>query len=234
MNEALVSFLSAAATTVLCSICILFLPSPHASKRLERAFLAFTVSASLLCLFYTALTLHNPALFSTTLHHLLFYRLWVPVGVGVASTVFRITKYFRTEALQAGGALDSFTKSGFVLDGLCFSTSLSFLTIELGKIAHDQEMRTFFTQSGFPIWFMYAVMSVEILASLGLFFRATVVGSASFLFLIMCGAIFTHCQNRDPLSDSIDALHILILLVCIVLLHLIDSPPPFDPFRSRT
>jgi len=157
-----------------------------------------------------------------------------PSGSGLLRRFSALRSTFGLRRFKPGGALDSFTKSGFVLDGLCFSTSLSFLTIELGKIAHDQEMRTFFTQSGFPIWFMYAVMSVEILASLGLFFRATVVGSASFLFLIMCGAIFTHCQNRDPLSDSIDALHILILLVCIVLLHLIDSPPPFDPFRSRT
>lgn len=227
MTEAKIFFLSASAATFLSTVCILSLPSPRVAEKLANAFLGFAVSASLLCLFYAVLTLNSPRLFSTTLQRLLFYRLWIPVGVAAASAVVRIIRSHRSRTGEATGAVDSFVRSGIVLRGLCFSAALSFLTIEIGKLGHDADMRAFFVQSGYPVWFMYSVMAGEILGSLGLFLKATLVPSASFLFLMMCGAVFTHWRNGDPLSDSTDALHLLIMVACIALLGYVDSVPPF-------
>jgi hypothetical protein len=233
MSEVRIFVLSATATTLLSTVLILSLPSPRVAERLARAFSSFAISASLLCLFYTAVTLHSPTLFSITLHRLLWYRLWIPIGVAAASAVVEITRFDQSGSRKNTDPIDSFVKSGSILKGICFSVALSFLTIEVGKIGHDADMRTFFMQSGYPIWFMYAVMAAEVSASFGLFFRDTVLPSASCLFVIMCGAFFTHWRNDDPLSDSTDALHLLMLLACIGLLGFVDSLPPFNPTRSK-
>ena len=37
---------------------------------------------------------------------------------------------------------------------------------------------------------------------------------------IMAGAIRTHAHNGDPFSDSLEAVHLLILLACIVTIRL--------------
>ena len=226
MTEVTIFFLFASATTFLSTVLILSVPSTRVAEKLAKAFAGFAISASLLCLFYTVLTLYRPSLFSMTLNRLLFYRLWIPIGVAAGSAVVGIMRFDRSQVSEPTGAVDAFIKSGVVLKGLCFSAALSFLTIEAGKLGHDADMRTFFVQSGYPVWFMYAVMVAEILGSLGLFLRATIVPSASCLFLIMCGAVLTHWRNHDPLSDSTDALHLLILLACIALLAFGDSVPP--------
>lgn len=229
MTEAEIFFLFAPATTFLSTALILKLPSPRVAKKLAKAFTGFAISASLLCLFYTLLTLYRPSLFSMTSNRLLFYRLWIPIGVAAGSAIVGILRFNRPQVSESPGSVDAFVKSGTVLKGLCFSAAPSFLTIEAGKLGHDADMRTFFMQSGYSVWFMYAVMGAEILGSLGLFLKATMVPSASCLFLIMCGAVFTHWRNGDPVSDSTDALHLLILLACIALLAFLDSVRPFVP-----
>ena len=220
MTEVKIFFLFASATTFLSTVLILSLPTPCVAEKLAKAFAGFAISASLLSLFYTVLSLYRPSLFSMTLNRLLFYRLWIPIGVAAGSALVGIMRFDRSQVSEPTGPVDAFVKSGIVLKGLCFSAALSFLTIEVGKLGHDADMRTFFVQSGYPVWFMYAVMAAEILGSLGLFLEATIVPSASCLFLIMSGAVFTHWRNGDPLSDSTDALHLLILLACMDLLVL--------------
>jgi hypothetical protein len=40
---------------------------------------------------------------------------------------------------------------------------------------------------------------------------------------MMAGAIGTHWHNGDPFEDSLDAFHLLVLLVCILLLSFRDA-----------
>jgi hypothetical protein len=39
------------------------------------------------------------------------------------------------------------------------------------------------------------------------------------LSLVMIGAIRTHLHNHDPFSDPLEALHLLMLLACILLIR---------------
>ena len=92
----------------------------------------------------------------------------------------------------------------------------STLATEVGKLAHDAEMRSFFTSSGYPVWFLYVVIAFETVCSLGLLEPRVRLVAAVGLALDMVGAIVTHARNGDPVSDSFEALHLLATLVVIV------------------
>ncbi|MBD8899043.1 DoxX family protein [Rhodanobacter sp. DHG33] len=102
--------------------------------------------------------------------------------------------------------------------GLAWYVALAFAGFEIGKAAHDAEMRQFFLGSGYPVAFMYAVMAVEIVGALGLLAARLRIAAAVLLGLVMLGAIATHARNGDPFSDSLDATRMLLLAASIVAL----------------
>jgi hypothetical protein len=125
----------------------------------------------------------------------------------------------------AGGspAVRAFVTSPAVLNGLCFSVSLSFVCTEAGKLAHLADMRHFFVLSGYPVSFLYFIMVVETVGAFGLLMSRTVIPAAIGLMAIMVGAIRTHAHNGDPFSDSLEALHLLVLLACILVVRLLRT-----------
>src|ERR1700728_3486012 len=72
MTEVKIFFLFASATTFLSTVLILSLPTPCVAEKLAKAFAGFAISASLLSLSYTVLSLYRPSVFSMTLNRLLF------------------------------------------------------------------------------------------------------------------------------------------------------------------
>lgn len=138
---------------------------------------------------------------------------WLVVGTAVAAALLAV---FRPKA----AATRAFTAAPTLSAGLAFYVACAFFGFEIGKAAHDAEMRQFFIGSGYPIWFMYAVMAAEIAGALGLLFARTRLLAACWLGMVMIGAIATHVRNGDPFSDSLDAVRMLILAVCIATLHL--------------
>jgi len=135
---------------------------------------------------------------------------WIVLGVAAASAL--IARAARRESAAA------FVRSPLVLRGLCVFTALGYLAIETGKLAHDAEMRTFFTASGYPIAMMYAVMGAEILGAIGLLVPRARAMAAAALSLLMLSAIGMHARNGDPFSDSLDAARFLVLLAAILAL----------------
>jgi uncharacterized membrane protein YphA (DoxX/SURF4 family) len=133
---------------------------------------------------------------------------WIVLGAAAASAILVIAAPERAP----------FARSPWTLRGLCASTALGFFTIEAGKLAHDAEMREFFTASGYPVALMYAVMAAEVLGALGLLVARTRLYAAAGLALLMLGAIGTHAKNGDPFSDSLDAVRMLVLLGGIAVL----------------
>lgn len=124
----------------------------------------------------------------------------------------------------------AFAASEWTLRGLCVSTALAFLATEVGKLAHDAEMRSFFTASGYPVWFLYVVIVFETLASLGLLEPRVRLVAACGLAIDMVGAIVTHARNGDPVSDSFEAMHLLATLVAIVGIGVLrERVPPQRP-----
>jgi uncharacterized membrane protein YphA (DoxX/SURF4 family) len=151
--------------------------------------------------------------FYGSLFYTLQYRAWIVVGVSIASTALLLhDSYGRPH----GAAVQTFTKSPFVLKGLCLAVSFSFFDTEIGKLANDAIMRQFFLESGYAVWFMYSIMTLETLGALALFVPSMIIPVASVLAALMLGAIFTHYRNGDSFSDSLEALHLLIILVCIL------------------
>ena len=122
----------------------------------------------------------------------------------------------------------AFAASEWTIRGLCASTALAFLATEVGKLAHQEEMRTFFTASGYPAWFLYVVIVFETLCSIGLLEPRVRLVAACGLALDMVGAIVTHARNGDPVSDSFEAMHLLATLLVIVLVGILRQrvPPP--------
>jgi hypothetical protein len=102
--------------------------------------------------------------------------------------------------------------------GLAIYVALVFFAFEIGKAAHDAQMRQFFVGSGYAVWFMYAVMLGEIAGALALLAARTRFAGACWLGLLMLGAIVTHGRNGDPFSDSLDALRMLLLTACVAAL----------------
>jgi len=163
------------------------------------------------------------------------YRLWrqalfhadrLIIGTGISSAVLSLlnaSRYFRSRT--ATESVQSFISSPYLLKGLCLSVSISFFGIEIGKSAHDSEMRLFFLGSGYTVWFMYFIMALETLGAIGLFVSRIIVPSALGLAIIMFGAIYTHYRNNDPFSDSLDALRLLILLLCVIIVKVLGTGP---------
>jgi uncharacterized membrane protein YphA (DoxX/SURF4 family) len=172
-----------------------------------------------------------------TIYQILIVRIWIVVGMGIVTMILSLFWWFGLTSISSSQTIRSFVGSSYVLGGLCFSVSISFLAVEIGKLTHDAEMRQFFLESGLPVWFLYFVIIAEIFGAIGLFFSKLIIPAASGLAILMVGAIYTHYNNGDPFSDSIEAFHLLILLICIIVirsLHQKESISENQPSSLRS
>lgn len=108
------------------------------------------------------------------LFQVLLFRGWLVVGAGVGAVAMIVIRAFtRVPHIYARtaperDAASAFVTSPYLRQALCISVALSFVAVEVGKLAHDGEMRDFFLQSGYTVWFLYAVMALELLGAIGL------------------------------------------------------------------
>jgi len=215
------------AATMLVFLCIIWNASISRAQGMARGFYLLSVVVSLATLIYILLgvtgLVPQSSEFSRWLRPLLF-RSWIVIGVGISSAfLVLLNLVLGPNGAASKPALHAFITAPAVLNGLCFSVSLSFLCTEVGKLAHLADMKQFFIQSGYAVWFLYGVMVAETLGALGLLISRTRVPAGVGLMVIMVGAIRTHAHNGDPFSDSLEALHLLVLLACILVLRLLTS-----------
>jgi uncharacterized membrane protein len=230
MNDTSSFFLFTLTTTLAVSVIVVWNRSVVNSGRMARGFcilcLVLGLAAFITTIFVVSGLLPVKGAFGL-LFRLLIYRGWIVIGTGVSSALLMVSNalvHFRSRVTSE--AVRSFVGSPYLLKGLCLSVSISFVATEIGKFTHDAEMRQFFFESGYPIWFLYFTAGAEILGAIGLFVRQTIVPAASGLAIVMLGAIGTHYRNNDSFSDSLEALHLLILLACIVLICWIGRRVP--------
>jgi uncharacterized membrane protein YphA (DoxX/SURF4 family) len=215
MTETVGFFLWLAASTALVAGAVLALRDPRGADARARAFFWLCVFAG------GAVFLERAGIAGGLLRSVhpieQAYALvrWIVLGAAAASAIL---------ALAAPGRAP-FARSAWTLRGLCASTALGFLAIDAGKLAHDAEMREFFTASGYPVALMYAVMAAEVLGAIGLLLPRTRLYAAAALALLMLAAIATHAKNGDPFSDSLDAVRMLVLLGGVVVLALRVNAP---------
>ena len=164
------------------------------------------------------------------LYRVFVFRGGLALAGGLFALAVLLTFTFRPGRRAPPGL--AFAGSNWTLRGLCVSTALAFLATEVGKLAHQAEMRSFFTASGYPGWFLYVVIALETLGALGLLEPRVRLVAACGLSVIMAGAIITHARNGDPVSDSFEAIHLLATLNVIVAIGVLrervpsrDSPP---------
>lgn len=155
---------------------------------------------------------------------ILIYRAWLVIGTAVSSAVLLILSSSIGQRVKfASTAARTFLTSPYVLKGISLSVSISFVCTEIGKLAHDADMKQFFLQSGYSSWFLYFIIIAETVGAIGLLVPRTAIAAALSLSGIMFGAIGTHMHNRDPFSDSLEALHLLVLLSCILVIRLLQG-----------
>lgn len=209
---------------VFSSGCILWPRSVGSSQIMARTFYgssAVMSVAALLWILLGSIGILPQSGESPALLRILIYRGWIVIGTGLSSALMIMTVLAMGAKSRINKAARSFITSPVVLRGLCLSVSISFICTEIGKLSHDEEMRRFFVQSGYAVWFLYVIIAVEAIAATCLLFSRTVLLSAFALMIVMIGALTTHLHNRDPFSDSLEALHLLIILACIVLIRLL-------------
>jgi uncharacterized membrane protein YphA (DoxX/SURF4 family) len=226
MNETASFILFALIATLIVLVFIFRNHSVNTSKKTARVFYFLSLFLSFVALIHIILSVFGfrPANEAYRLWRLvLFHADRLIIGTGVSSAVLSLLNASRH--FTAPESVQSFINSPYLLKGLCLSVSISFFGIEIGKSAHDSEMRLFFLGSGYAVWFMYFIMGLEILGAIGLFVSRIIVPSALGLAIIMFGAIYTHYRNNDPFSDSLDALRLLILLVCVIIVKLLGKGP---------
>ena len=225
-------FLLTAATTIIVSGWALSNRSARLSERTARAFyfLAIALSvAALLLILAGVLGVHEGPAYVHVLRVLLF-RGWIVIGVGISAAALLV---ICVVTKTGGESLRAFIASPYVLKGLCISVAISFFCTEIGKAAHDADMRQFFLQSGYSVAFMYFIMAAETAGAVGLLIPRTTLPAAIGLMAVMAGAIRTHAHNRDPFSDSLEAVHLLILLACVVVLRVVSPKAIVEIPTSR-
>ncbi len=224
MGETSAFLLLTLAATALVSFSIIWNASISRAQGMARGFYTFSVLVSLATLIYILLgvtgVVSQDGGFSRWLRPLLF-RGWIVIGVGISSALLVLLNSTSSKGTARTPAVCAFITAPAVLKGLCFSVSLSFLCTEVGKLAHLGDMRQFFVESGYAAWFLYFIMVAETLGAFGVLISKTMVPAAFGLMVVMVGAIRTHAHNGDPFSDSVEALHLLVLLACILVIRLL-------------
>ncbi len=81
-----------------------------------------------------------------------------------------------------------------------FILILTFQFLLLGYSKLLGEMCSFFIDNGYSLSFMYFIGFVEILASIGLFFKPYRNASCFILMIIMIGAMYTHLMNDEVIQ----------------------------------
>jgi len=210
--------------TSLVSSLLLWNQSVRTSQSLARAFYLFCLVSSCTALFLIsirALGMLSGVSWYAPVLRIFIYRGWIVVGTAISAAIFLALNASTSRNSRARStAIRAFLSSPHLLKGLCLSVAVSFICTEIGKLTHDADMRQFFLQSGYPVWFLYFVIVCETLGSIALLIPRTLLPAASGLIILMIGAIRTHAHNGDPFSDSLEALHLLILLACIIAIRM--------------
>ena len=189
--------------------------SEAAARRLAEAFFVLTIvlaAAAFLATVGQARKLLPEGALPPLAFSLLVYRVFLPIGVGTASAGLT-SGPVRRDAL-----VGAFVLSPRVRGALVVSITLAYFGAEIGKLSHEAEMREFFAGSGLPVWLNHAVIGAETVLAAALFAASARILAAAGLSIVMIGAILTHARNGDPFSDSLEALHLLVLLACLVVL----------------
>ncbi len=203
--------------------------TPAGGERLARLFYGFCLAAGAAVPALTVLSLLGlvpiRGAYAEVFRALIFrFGLVLLAAIGSSVVLWRAVVRPRRPGEERGGSL-AFAASPFLIRGLCVSVSLAFLATELGKLAHDSEMRSFFVASGYAVWFLYAVIAAETLGAVGLLVPGVRLVAASGLALVMVGAIATHAKNGDPATDSLEAAHLLVTLLCILWIGVLRIRP---------
>ena len=203
--------------------------TPAGGERLARIFYGFCAAAGAAVLAATVLSISGLVPIRGAyagFFRALIFRFGLVLAAALASAVVLGWAVARPrEAGAKRGAGLAFAASPFLIRGLCVSVSLAFLATELGKLAHDSEMRAFFAASGYAVWFLYAVIAFETIGAFALLAPGVRLVAAAGLALVMVGAIATHAKNGDPATDSLEAAHLLVLLLCILWIAVVRTRP---------
>ena len=216
MIHPLAFLLLTVSATFLILIALAAVPSRW-DRWLAKGLLAYTGIVSVLAFLITvarAVGMAAATAIPVSSMQILVYRGWIPIGAALAGLMS--FPFIRTGRNGGQTARDRLLPWPAYIQALSVSVSFSFFGVEVGKLSHDAEMRQFFHESGLPVWVHYAVILAETVGASALFHPFWRRRGAIVLGLLMMAAIVTHLHNRDPFSSSLEALHLLVILGCLV------------------
>lgn len=218
MNPVAVAAIQAVLAAIVSFVLLATLGARTGARELGRGFLlvcTLLALGNLLGVAIVSLASDSAAAAVRPILRLLRMADWPLTGVAV---LLACAAWSRKSAVRSPTPPTAFASRPETVAGLAVYVSLGFFAFEIGKAAHDAEMREFFLGSGYPIAFMYAVMGAEIAGAIGLLFERTRRFAALWIAAIMFGAIGTHARNGDPFSDSLDAARMLLVTLSIAAL----------------
>jgi uncharacterized membrane protein YphA (DoxX/SURF4 family) len=89
-----------------------------------------------------------------------------------------------------------------VFSALCLATGLGFVLSGFIKAFYMPSMTDFFTQSGYPLAFLKLIMTLEVVAGVGMLIPWAVPAATAALAIDMFGAVYTHVHDGDTLNDN--------------------------------
>ena len=83
----------------------------------------------------------------------------------------------------------------------------------------SKSLKAEFDAYGLPSWFMYMIGSIKIILAVGLILAIWItqitIYAAAAMSILMIGAIIMHVKIKDPLTKSLPALSMLLLLIAL-------------------
>ena len=111
-----------------------------------------------------------------------------------------------------------------IFSARCMAVGLLFMQAGFSKALAMPQMTDFFNQSGYSTAFLKFIMSIEVLAALGLMVPWAAPLVIAGLSIDMFGAIYTHVHNGDPLTDSTGAIGQLVWFAILMTLWVLKRP----------
>jgi DoxX-like family len=124
---------------------------------------------------------------------------------------------------------------GFLIRGLSIQLGLVFVGGAVEQYNDIVDIKKFFLTSGYTIWFMSLILSIELAFGMMLLFNLgsyTKLFTVGLLLAVMVGALVTHFRRGDPFNAAIAAMELALkclMLLSILISRKIHSKPTCEP-----
>jgi hypothetical protein len=122
----------------------------------------------------------------------------------------------------------------FLIRGLSIQLGLVFVVGAIEQYNDIVDIKKFFLTSGYTVWFMSLILSIELVFSMMLLFNLrsfAKLSTVGLLLAVMIGAVVTHFRRGDPFNAAVAAMELALkclILLSILVIRKIQSKPTYE------